>query len=133
MIVWLREPVGQQPAGRWEARDIEVENVPGKWYIWEGTVFGTRPIVNWVRAEGNDTEEFDILDFVRDAEKRGMTLPGTHVLSVAVGFEIWNGPIANLESLDFYVDPQLSAGVNTSRRVGALPLNRPFANEAQLN
>lgn len=108
MMVWLREPAGQQPAGQWEARDIEVENVPGKWHIWEGTVFGTRPIVNWVRAEGNDTEEleFDILDFVRDAEKRGMTLPGTHVLSVAVGFEIWNGPVTNLQSLDFYVDPQ---------------------------
>jgi hypothetical protein len=31
-------------------------------------------------------------------------VPGTHVLSVAVGFEIWNGPITNLQSNDFYVD-----------------------------
>jgi hypothetical protein len=31
-------------------------------------------------------------------------VPGSHVLSVAVGFEIWNGPIQNLESVDFYVN-----------------------------
>jgi len=41
-----------------------------------------------------------------DAETRGLTVPGSHVLSVAVGFEIWNGPITNLESVDFYVDPR---------------------------
>jgi hypothetical protein len=28
------------------------------------------------------------------------------VLSVAVGFEIWSGPVADLESVDFYVDAQ---------------------------
>jgi glycosyl hydrolase family 12 len=105
LMVWYREPPGQQPAGSLLTTNIAVQNVPGTWNIWQGEVLG-RPIINWVRAEGQDTPsmEFDILDFVRDAETRGLTVPGSHVLSVAVGFEIWNGPIQNLESVDFYVN-----------------------------
>ena len=104
LMVWYREPPGQQPAGSLTTTNVSVQNVPGSWNIWVGEVLG-RPIINWVRAEGQDTPsmEFDILDFVRDAETRGLTVPGSHVLSVAVGFEIWNGPIQNLESVDFYV------------------------------
>jgi hypothetical protein len=106
LMVWYREPAGQQPAGQpTQFRGVAVQNVPGTWDIWTGQV-GGRPIINWVRAEGSDTleMEFDILDFVADAQMRGLQVPGTHVLSVAVGFEIWNGPITNLESNDFYVD-----------------------------
>lgn len=105
LMVWYREPPGQQPAGRLTTSGVSVQNVPGTWNIWEGEVLGD-PIINWVRAEGQDTEsmEFDIMDFVRDARTRGLTVPGSHVLSVAVGFEIWNGPITNLQSLDFYVN-----------------------------
>lgn len=111
LMVWYREPVGQQPAGRLRDQGVTVEGVSGTWNIWEGTVFVNgkdNPIINWVRAEGNDTPEmeFDVLDFVRDAQARNYQIPGSHVLSVAVGFEIWNGPITNLQSLDFYVDPQ---------------------------
>jgi hypothetical protein len=107
LMVWYREPVGQQPAGSLALRDVTVMNVPGTWDIWTGAV-GGRPIINWVRKENQDTLEleFDIMDFVRDAQQRNLTVPGTHVLSVAVGFEIWNGPITNLESVDFYVDPR---------------------------
>ena len=105
LMVWYREPRGQQPAGSLTTPNVSVANVPGSWNIWQGQV-GGKPIINWVRAEGADTPsmEFDILDFVRDAQTRGFTVPGSHVLSVAVGFEIWNGPITNLESVDFYVD-----------------------------
>lgn len=107
LMVWYREPPGQQPAGQPIQRGVTVENVSGTWDIWQGQV-GGRPIINWVRGEGQDTPsmEFDILDFVRDAQTRGLPVPGSHVLSVAVGFEIWNGPITNLESVDFYVDVQ---------------------------
>jgi hypothetical protein len=107
LMVWYREPVGQQPAGRRMLQGVSVANVPGLWDVWTGTV-GTRPIINWVRAEGADTlaMEFDVLDLVRDAQARGLQVPGTHVLSVAVGFEIWSGPIINLESVDFFVDAQ---------------------------
>jgi hypothetical protein len=107
LMVWYREPAGQQPAGSLMTSNITVANVPGSWNIWTGQV-GGRPIINYVRAEHQDTPsmEFDILDFVDDVKTRGMTLAGTHVLSVAVGFEIWKGPIQNLQSLDFYVDPQ---------------------------
>jgi len=105
LMVWYREPPGQQPAGRLLTQNVSVQNVEGTWDIWTGQVLG-KPIINWVRDEGQDTPsmEFDILDFVRDAETRGLSVPGNHVLSVAVGFEIWNGPITNLESVDFYVD-----------------------------
>jgi len=107
LMVWLRDPPTYQPAGSPNSmyQGITVDNVEGKWDIWNGTV-NNRPIVNWVRHEGSDSHEieFDVLDFVRDAEKRGLTIPGsTHVRAVAVGFEIWEGPIEGLQSLDFYV------------------------------
>ncbi|HYQ47006.1 MAG TPA: hypothetical protein VER11_33775 [Polyangiaceae bacterium] len=108
LMVWLRDPPGYQPAGSSNAmyQGVTVANVEGKWDIWNGTVNG-RPIVNWVRHEGSDSHEieFDVLDFVRDAEMRGLSIPGaTHVRAVAVGFEIWEGPITGLQSLDFYVN-----------------------------
>lgn len=107
LMVWLRDPLGQQPAGSIKERDVQVENVPGTWVIWEGMVNGL-PIINWARAEGQDSLEleFDVLDFIRDAQQRGYTIPETHIQSVAVGFEIWNGPVSNLTSVDFYVDVQ---------------------------
>ena len=107
LMVWLRDPPGYQPAGSENQmhKGVTVTNVPGTWDIWNGSV-NNRPIVNWIRREGSDSHEieFDVLDFVRDAEKRGLTIPGsTHVRAVAVGFEIWEGPIEGLQSLDFYV------------------------------
>jgi hypothetical protein len=108
LMVWYREPVGQQPAGQKMLTGVSVQNVSGTWDIWTGQVStqrGTQPIINWVRAEGQDTHdmEFDILDFVRDARSRNLTVPGSSVLSVAVGFEMWQ-PVTNLQSKDFYVD-----------------------------
>lgn len=105
LMVWLREPPGQQPAGMPESEGISVANVPGVWDVWAGTV-GGKPCISYVRAEGQDTLEleFDVMDFVRDVPTRNITLPGSHILSVAVGFEIWNGPVTNLVSEDFYVD-----------------------------
>jgi hypothetical protein len=107
LMVWLRDPPGEQPAGSRNAmhQGVTVANVPGVWDIWNGTV-NNRPIINWVRQEGMDSTEieFDVMDFVRDAQMRGLTITGTHVNAVAVGFEIWQGPVTNLESVDFYVD-----------------------------
>jgi len=107
LMVWYRDPPGQQPAGKLTTSGVTVTNVPGTWDIWTGSVNG-KPIINYVRPEGQDSHEleFDILDFVRDAPTRNLTIPGTTVLSVAVGFEIWNGPVTNLETLDFYVEPR---------------------------
>ncbi|WP_437672008.1 GH12 family glycosyl hydrolase domain-containing protein [Sorangium sp. So ce131] len=107
LMVWLRDPPSYQPAGQPNPahQGVTVANVPGTWNIWNGMVNGL-PIVNWVRAEGNDSYEieFDVMDFVRDAETRGLSVPGDQVNAVAVGFEIWEGPITNLQSVDFYVD-----------------------------
>jgi hypothetical protein len=107
LMVWLRDPPGEQPAGSPNAmhQGITVANVPGTWDIWNGTV-NSRPIINWVRHEGTDSSEieFDVMDFIRDAQTRGLTITGTQVNAVAVGFEIWQGPVTNLETKDFYVD-----------------------------
>jgi hypothetical protein len=107
LMVWLRDPPGQQPAGSPNAANqgVTVANVPGVWDIWNGTV-NNRPIINWVRHEGSDSSEieFDVMDFIRDAQTRGLTITGTQVNAVAVGFEIWQGPVTNLETKDFYVD-----------------------------
>ena len=106
LMVWLRDPTEYQPAGSLSMmyQGISVANVPGVWNIWSGMVNGL-PITNWVRAQATEDSEieFDVMDFVRDAEARGVSVPGTHVNAVAVGFEIWEGPISNLESVDFYV------------------------------
>jgi hypothetical protein len=107
LMVWLRDPPGEQPAGSPDAmhQGVSVANVPGVWDLWSGSV-NSRPILNWVRREGTDSTEieFDVMDFIRDAQMRGFTLTGTRVNAVAVGFEIWSGPVTNLESTDFYVD-----------------------------
>jgi hypothetical protein len=105
LMVWYRDPQGQQPAGQRVVIGGSVENTPGRWNIWEGSVNG-RPYLAYSRAEGEDTLalEFDVMDFVRDAEARDMSVPGSHVLSVAIGFEIWNGPVTNIETTDFFVN-----------------------------
>ena len=107
LMVWLRDPPGPQPAGRPHEnhQQVSVQGLPGLWNVWTGFVHGI-PIINWVRAEGQDIYEleFDVMDLIRDAQNRGLEVPGTHINAVAVGFEIWEGPITNLESVDFYVD-----------------------------
>jgi len=105
LMVWLRDPPGQQPAGSATTAGATVPGLPGSWNVWTGQVNGS-PIVNYVLAEGSDLSEleFDVMDVYRHAKERGYNLPGTHILSVAVGFEVWNGPVSNLVSEDFYVD-----------------------------
>jgi hypothetical protein len=105
LMVWLRDPPGQQPAGRATLAGTTVPGLPGTWNIWTGSVNGL-PIVNYVKAEGQDLPEleFDVLDVYKDAMGRSYSLPGAEILSVAVGFEVWNGPVTNLATDDFYVD-----------------------------
>ena len=107
LMVWLRDPIGQQPAGTRKLVGVNVTNAPGSWNVWAGTV-GGKPCISYVRDEGQDSPELeiDVMDFVRDAAARQITMPGSTVLSVAVGFEIWNGPIDKLKSDDFYVQVQ---------------------------
>lgn len=104
-MVWFREPPGQQPAGGVKAQGITVAGVPGAWDIWTGDV-GGRPITNYVRHEGTDTKElaFDMKVFLDDSVARGFPIPGTEIMSVAIGFEIWNGPVTGLKVEDFCVD-----------------------------
>jgi hypothetical protein len=104
LMVWLRDPPGQQPAGSSKLTSVSVTNAPGSWNIWVGMV-GGKPCISYVRTERQDSPELeiDVMDFVRDTAARQLSLPGSTVLSVAVGFEIWNGPITKLESNDFYV------------------------------
>lgn len=107
MMVWLRDPPGQQPAGMLTEEGVTVAGLPGTWNVWVGKV-NNAPIINWVKPEGQDLEEFefDVMDLVRDAPNRGFTVPGTDIGAVAIGFEIWEGPVTNLVTEDFYVDVQ---------------------------
>jgi len=104
LMVWLRDPPGQQPAGAAATAGATVPGLPGTWNVWKGSVNGL-PIVNYVLPEGKDLSEleFNVLDVYNDAMKR-QSLPGSQILAVAVGYEIWNGPITNLTTEDFYVD-----------------------------
>lgn len=108
LMVWLRDPPDANPAGHTIYSGVLVDGLPGQWDIWNGTVNGL-PITNYVQREGGNISalEFDVLDLIRDMDKRGIAHPGTHINSVAVGFEIWQGPVTNLTSDDFYVDVQL--------------------------
>jgi hypothetical protein len=108
-MVWLRDPPARQPAGNSVIMNVTVANVPGTWIIRYGTV-NSRPIVNYVRAEGQDACEFEfnVMDFIADAQMRSATtpalmLPGDTVRAVAVGFEFWTGPFGAVTSEDFYV------------------------------
>ena len=110
LMVWLRDPPGRQPAGGSVINNVTVAGVPGTWNIRYGTV-NSRPIVNYVRVEGQDACEFEfnVMDFINDAQMRsatttGLTLPGDTVRAVAVGFELWTGPFTTVTSEDFYVD-----------------------------
>lgn len=105
LMVWLRDPPGQQPAGAAATSGATVPGLPGSWTIWVGNVNG-KPIVNYVAAEGQDKSEleFDVMDVYRDAQNRKYNLPGSNLLAVAIGYEVWNGPISNLATEDFYVD-----------------------------
>ena len=108
-MVWLRDPPGRQPAGNSTINGVTVAGVPGTWNIRYGTV-NDKPIVNYVRAEGQDACEFEfnVMDFVNDAQMRSattpaLTLPGDTVRAIAVGFEFWTGPFTSVTSEDFYV------------------------------
>ncbi|HKO53960.1 MAG TPA: hypothetical protein VJV79_39905 [Polyangiaceae bacterium] len=105
LMVWLREPPGQQPAGSAATAGATVTGLPGTWTIWKGMVNGL-PIVNYVQPEGKDLSEleYDVLDVYNDAIKRNYSLPGAQILAVAVGYEVWNGPVSNIATEDFYVD-----------------------------
>jgi hypothetical protein len=107
LMIWLRDPKGQQPAGAASVSGASVPGLPGTWNIWVGEV-NNHPIVNYVKAEGQDLPEleFDVMNVLADVQRRKYSLPGTHVIAVAVGFEVWNGPISNVGSDDFYVDVQ---------------------------
>lgn len=105
LMVWLRDPPGRQPAGDSTINNVTVAGAPGTWIIRYGTV-NNRPIVNYVRAEGQDACEFEfnVMDFINDAKGRSaLNLPGDAVRAIAVGFEFWTGPFTNITSEDFYV------------------------------
>jgi hypothetical protein len=109
LMVWLRDPPARQPAGGTVINNVTVAGEPGTWYIRYGTV-NNRPIVNYVRVEGQDACEFEfnVMDFINDAQIRaatttGLTLPGDTVRAIAVGFEFWTGPFTAVSSDDFYI------------------------------
>jgi hypothetical protein len=106
-MVWFKKPTGENPAGSKTSDFAEVAGVEGVWDIYTGSVNGL-PIVNYVRPTGQESASlaFDMMDFIGDAKTRNLNFPGAEVLSVAVGFEIWEGPVSGLSIDDFCVDVQ---------------------------
>jgi hypothetical protein len=106
-MVWLKDPADESPAGSLQEEGVTVANAPGVWNIIAGEVNGL-PIVNYVRAEGDelDAMAFDIMDFIRDGQTRNLQFPGNDLLAVAIGFEIWSGPVTGLKLEDFCLDIQ---------------------------
>lgn len=106
-MVWLQDPPVESPAGMLQETGVTVANVPGVWNIIAGSV-NNRPIVNYVRAQGDEVYAmaFDMMDFIRDARARGLNFPGNDLLAIAIGFEIWQGPVTNLTLDDFCLDIQ---------------------------
>lgn len=104
LMVWYRDPPANQPAGSVRANGVVVGSDPAPWDVWVGTVNGS-PIVNYVRKNGQESYDFSFnaLDFVSHA-KANYNLPGDTIQSVAIGFEIWSGPVTNLKVEDFCVD-----------------------------
>jgi len=104
LMVWYRDPPANQPAGAVRANGVVVGSDPAPWDVWVGTVNGS-PIVNYVRKNGQESYDFsfNVLDFVSHA-KTNYSLPGDTIQSVAIGFEIWSGPVTNLKVEDFCVD-----------------------------
>jgi Glycosyl hydrolase family 12 len=106
LMVWYRDPAENQPAGSVKANNVTVGSDPTTFDVWTGQVNGS-PIVNYVRRSGQELYEysFDVLDFVEHA-KANYNLPGDTIQSVAIGFEIWSGPVTNLKVDDFCVEVQ---------------------------
>lgn len=106
-MVWLKDPADESPAGSLQEEGVTVANAPGTWNIIAGTV-NNLPIVNYVRAEGDELHAlaFDVMDFIRDAQMRNLEFPGADLLAVAIGFEIWQGPVTGLKLNDFCLDIQ---------------------------
>lgn len=107
-MVWLNDPPSYEPAGGEFQQGITVPGVPGVWDIRSGTVstpLGTHPIINYSRPDGTSTKEFhfNLETFFSDATGRGLSLNGTQIMSVAIGFELWDGPVSNLTIEDFCV------------------------------
>jgi len=106
-MVWFRDPAGAQPAGQKTKANVTVGSVPGTWDVWTGSV-NNAPITNYTRPESSPTNElsFDMKEFFDHAASNGINVPGTHIMSVAIGSEIWEGPVTNLKIEDFCVDIQ---------------------------
>lgn len=106
-MIWLKDPPVESPAGSLREEGVTIPNAPGVWNIIDGEV-NNRPIVNYVKAEGDEIQfmAFDIMDFVRDAKTRNLEFPGDDLLAVAIGFEIWEGPVTDLKIEDFCLDIQ---------------------------
>ncbi|HEX2734583.1 MAG TPA: hypothetical protein VHM70_23425 [Polyangiaceae bacterium] len=106
-MVWLKDPAEEGPAGTLQEEGVTVPNAPGTWNIVAGMV-NNLPIVNYVRAEGDELHAiaFNIMDFIHDAQTRNLNFPGNDLLAVAIGFEIWQGPVTGLKLNDFCLDIQ---------------------------
>jgi hypothetical protein len=102
VMVWLFDSPSKQPIGSL----VGNATINGaQWNVWKGSV-SSIPCVSYTRPTegvGLYEYEFDAMLFVKNAQQL-QAVPGNQVAAVAVGFEIWSGPITNLTTQDFYVE-----------------------------
>lgn len=91
LMIWIDYSGTPQPIGSQRA---SVNIAGSSWEVWisNGNENGSSPTISYRRAPGNTSlTNFDAMQFVSDAERRGLVRSDWYVTSVQAGFEIWNG------------------------------------------
>jgi hypothetical protein len=90
MMVWLHKPTNAQPVG--STAGESVASLAGHtWNVWYGTQFEGKPVTSFVAQSDISSLSFDLLDFIKEAVKRGHLQNGWYLTNIMAGFEIWNG------------------------------------------
>ncbi len=93
VMVWLYDPPSHQPIGSVQ----RTASIAGHTFdVWVGPRGGgsSAPVVSYVSQTTLQSMDFDLLDFIKDAEQSGIS-SSWYLTDVFGGFEIWNGSGTN--------------------------------------
>jgi hypothetical protein len=91
IMIWLSYGGTPQPIG---SRVASVSLADATWEVWlsNGNENGSSRTISYRRSPtATSITNFDALEFVNDAIKRGVAQRSWYITSVQAGFEIWNG------------------------------------------
>ncbi|MFR9798995.1 GH12 family glycosyl hydrolase domain-containing protein [Streptomyces sp. MS06] len=85
IMVWFNEVGPVQPVGS----QVGTATVAGRqWQVWSGNN-GGNDVLSFVAPSAITSWSFDVMDFVRQAESRGLARESWYLTSVQAGFEPW--------------------------------------------